>query len=256
MSTLHNLRGRRICLVGSTSRIARAVARELVARGAILHLGARDLEEARRDAVDLEVRSGLPVSVGRFQALDLASHAAFLAEARQRMGGLDCVVVAFGILGDQERARRDFSYARQVMDLNFLAPASVLSHAAAMLEDQGTGGMLVALGSVAGDRGRLSNYTYGSAKAGLHAYLQGLRARLASAGIRVLTVKPGPVDTPMTFGMGFPGGRLTAQPEAVARGIVRAMERGSEVVYVPCFWNLIMGVLKAIPESIFKRMKL
>lgn len=256
MSTLQGLRGRRICLVGSTSGIARALARQLASRGAILHLGARDLEEAGRDARDLELRGGLPVGFSRFEALDLASHPVFLEEARRQLGGLDCVVVAFGILGDQERARRDFAYARHVMEMNYLAPASILSHAGAMLEDQGTGGMLVALGSVAGDRGRPSNYTYGSAKAGLHAYLQGLRGRLAPAGIRVLTVKPGPVDTPMTFGMGFPGGRLTARPEAVARDIVRAMERGNEVLYTPCHWSLIMGVLKAIPESIFKRMKI
>jgi len=140
--------------------------------------------------------------------------------------------------------------------MNYTAPASVLSQAAALLEEQGQGGLLVALGSVAGDRGRPSNYTYGSAKAGLHAYMQGLRGRLASQGIRVLTIKPGPVDTPMTFGLGFPGGLLTADPESVARSILRAIERGGEVVYAPCFWAGIMAVLRAIPESVFKKMKL
>jgi len=256
MSRPFDVRGRRLCLVGSTSGIARALARQLVARGARVHLGARDLEEAERDAVDLQIRGGNPVSFSRFEAMDLASHADFLAQARERLGGLDGVLVAFGILGDQERCRRDFNYARQVMDMNYTAPASVLSQAAALLEEQGQGGLLVALGSVAGDRGRPSNYTYGSAKAGLHAYMQGLRGRLASQGIRVLTIKPGPVDTPMTFGLGFPGGLLTADPESVARSILRAIERGGEVVYAPCFWAGIMAVLRAIPESVFKKMKL
>ncbi len=256
MSSLYNLRGRRLCLVGSTSCIARALARQLAARGALLHLGARDLDQVERDAADLEVRGGNPVTFSRFEAMDLDSHASFLADAQARLGGLDGVVVAFGILGDQERCRRDFAYARQVMDMNYTAPASVLSHAAALLEDQGGGGVLVALGSVAGDRGRPSNYTYGSAKAGLHAYLQGLRCRLAAQGIRVLTVKPGPVDTPMTFGLGFPGGFLTGNPDSVARSILKAMERGCEEVYAPCFWAAIMAAIRAIPESVFKKMKL
>lgn len=254
--SIANLRGRRICLAGSTSGIARALARELVRRGAILHLGARDREELERDAIDLALRGGGPVTGSFLDAADLDSHAAFLAEARQRMGGLDGLIVAVGILGDQERARRDFGHAREILDLNFTAPASLLSHGAALLEDQGQGGFLMALGSVAGDRGRQSNYTYGAAKAGLHAYMQGLRNRLSPAGIQVCTIKPGPVDTRMLFGSGVKGGFLAATPEAAARGIVRALERGRDEAYVPGFWALLMALIRSIPEPIFKKMKL
>lgn len=247
------LRGRRLALVGSTSGIARALARELALRGAVLHLGARDVEEASRDARDLEVRAGVPVTWSRFDALDTAGHRPFLEEARARMGGLDGVIVAFGRLGDQERARTDFAYARELLDLNFTAPASVLCEAAEVV---GEGGFLLALGSVAGDRGRQSNYTYGAAKAGLHVYLQGLRNRLAPRGIRVITIKPGVIDTPMTFGMGLKGGLLASSPETCARGIVKALLAGREEAYVPGFWAAIMAIVRNIPEPVFKRLNM
>lgn len=247
------LRGCRIALVGSTSSIARSLARELASRGALLHLGARDREETERDVADLTVRSGAPVTWSPFDALDLPSHRGFLEEARARMGGLDGVIVAFGLLGDQERARTDFAHAREILDLNFTAPASVLCEAADLV---GEGGFLMGLGSVAGERGRQSNYTYGAAKAGLHVYLAGLRNRLAPRGIRVFTIKPGLIDTPMTFGLGLKGGPLAASPETCARGIVKALLAGREVAYVPGFWAGIMTLIRAIPEPVFKRMKM
>lgn len=247
------IRGRRIALVGSTSSIARALARELAARGAVLHLGSRDRDEAERDVADLSVRFGASVSWSPFEALELGSHRRFLEEARACMGGLDGVIVAFGLLGDQERARTDFAHAREILDLNFTAPASVLCEAAELV---GEGGFLMGIGSVAGDRGRQSNYTYGAAKAGLHAYLGGLRNRLAPRGIRVFTIKPGVIDTPMTFGVGLKGGFLAATPETCARGIVKALVAGREVAYVPGFWAGIMALIRSIPEPVFKRMKM
>jgi short-subunit dehydrogenase len=247
------VKGQAVLILGAGSAIARALAREMASRGARLHLAARDIEEVERSARDLEVRYQVPVTWSRVEATDYASHAGVIAEAARQMGGLDGVVVAFGYLGQQARARRDFDEVRRILDVNFTGAASLLSHAANYLEERKRG-FLVGLASVAGDRGRASNYAYGAAKGALALYLSGLRQRLAGVGVRVLTVKPGFVDTPMTFGM--PGLFLVAPPGQVARDIVRALERGDEVIYTPWFWWAIMSLLKALPEKVFKRLKL
>lgn len=247
------MKGQAVLILGAGSAIARALAREMASRGARLHLAARDIEEVERSARDLEVRYQVPVTWSRVEATDYASHAGVIAEAARQMGGLDGVVVAFGYLGQQARARRDFDEVRRILDVNFTGAASLLSHAANYLEERKRG-FLVGLASVAGDRGRASNYAYGAAKGALALYLSGLRQRLAGVGVRVLTVKPGFVDTPMTFGM--PGLFLVAPPGQVARDIVRALERGDEVIYTPWFWWAIMSLLKALPEKVFKRLKL
>lgn len=249
-----NVRGSRICLAGSTSGLGRALARELAAAGAFLHLAARDRDELERDARDLSVRHGASATWSVFDAEDFDQHPRLLSQAREAMGGMDGLVVAFGMLGDQQRARRDFAYARRILDLNFTAPASLLALAANLLEVQ-RGGFLMGIGSVAGDRGRQSNYTYGAAKGGLHLYLQGLRNRLAPAGVKVFTIKPGILDTAMIFGSAVKGTFLAAQPETAARGILRALRTDREVVYVPAFWWGIISLIKAIPEPIFKGLK-
>jgi short-subunit dehydrogenase len=240
-------------VLGATSGIARALARELAKRGHPVYLAGRDTEELARIQADLRLRTGATVWTGEFDADRADLHGVFFEEARLACGRIEGVVLAFGYLGDQREAEASRDEARRTIDSNFTNAASILLEAANYLEAEGQG-WIVALSSVAGDRGRESNYVYGSAKAGLTAFLQGLRSRLYKQGVHVMTVKPGPVDTGMTFGMEkLP---LLAQPEAVAQAIVRALDRRRDVLYVPWPWRLIMGVLKALPEKHFKRTSL
>ncbi len=163
------------------------------------------------------------------------------------------MVVAVGRLGDQARAETDPAHAAEILQVNLGSAVSLLTHAANHLEAGGKG-FIVGISSVAGDRGRQSNYVYGAAKGGLTVFLQGLRNRLAPKGVHVLTVKPGFVDTRMTFGK--PGMFAVAEPEKVGEGIARALDHRRNVVYLPGFWRAIMGVIDAIPETVFKRLKL
>lgn len=243
-----------VLVLGATSGIGRATAGALARRGHPLYLAARDTEELERVAADLAIRHGVPVQHAAFDALAPRRHPAFVRRVVGEVGeGLAGAVVAFGYLGHQQAAQTDFREADTVFRTNFTGAASVLIPLAAHLEGQGSG-FLVGISSVAGDRGRKGNYTYGAAKAALTTYLSGLRHRLAGRGVRVVTVKPGFVDTAMTFGQ--PGMFLVADPAAVGERIARATEKGPEVVYVPRFWRLIMAVIRAIPEPLFKRLDL
>jgi short-subunit dehydrogenase len=168
-------------------------------------------------------------------------------------GALDGVVLCYAILTSQEQASADPTLARQVIEVNFTSPVILLNAAAAYMAPRQRGYLCV-LSSVAGDRGRPSNYLYGASKAALTAYLDGLRARLHSAGVDVITVKPGPVDTAMTWGRERLV--LAASPERVAAAACRAIRRHRGTIYTPWFWRPIMALVRAIPEPIFKRMKL
>jgi decaprenylphospho-beta-D-erythro-pentofuranosid-2-ulose 2-reductase len=154
---------------------------------------------------------------------------------------------------DQATIDRDPDQAQRTIQATYAGAVSVLHRLAPRLEAQGKGHVVV-LGSVAGDRGRIKNYVYGSAKAGLHAYLQGLRARLFRAGVTVTTVKPGFIDTTMTWGM--PGLFLVASPQDCARACLRYAAKGAEVRYFPAFWWIIMTIIRNIPEPIFKRLSI
>jgi short-subunit dehydrogenase len=170
------------------------------------------------------------------------------------MGGLDGLLVAVGMLGDQSRAETDHDHLRDIIEINYGAPASLISAAARRFEERGDGWIAV-LSSVAGDRGRPSNYAYGSAKAGLAAFLEGLRGRLHGSGVHVLTVKPGPTDTKMTFGMDDPP-PLMAEPERVAKRIVWAIEKEKDLCYTPPIWRYIMAAIRLLPSPVFKRLDL
>lgn len=245
---------RRVVLLGATSGIMRAVARELASRGDDLALVARDRDEVDALASDLAIRYSVSVRGFVLDALALNEAAPALDECFDEEGrGIDGVVVGLGYLGEQDRAERDPGEARRIVETNFTAPALLLARAANALEARG-GGFLCVISSVAGDRGRQSNYVYGSAKAGLTAYVQGVRNRLHRAGVQVTLVKPGFVDTAMTYGKD--GLFLVAQPESIAHGIVRAIERGRDEVYLPSFWRWIMLVIRSIPEPLFKRLRL
>jgi len=241
-------------VLGASSPIARAVARRLAARGHALVLAGRDQGDLQATAADLAVRGAPRVEVLAFDAADTGAHAAFAARAAALAGAAPLsVLLAFALMPEQADIDADPALVRPTIDATFTGAASVLHWLAPRLETQG-GGRVVVLGSVAGDRGRPSNYVYGSAKAGLQAYLQGLRARLHRGGVPVTTIKLGFVDTPMTFGR--PRTFLVASPDAAAAAILRHAERGAEVCYVPAFWRAIMLAIRLIPERVFKRLAL
>ena len=163
------------------------------------------------------------------------------------------VFLVFGLMPPRAALETDAALVRQAIEVNFVGAASVLGFLAPFLEAQGRGRVAI-LSSIAGDRGRFSNYVYGSAKAGLNAYVQGLRARLFHSGVTVTTIKAGFIDTAMTFG--HSGMFLVARPSAAARAILRASENGKEVIYFPWFWKWIMLIIKLIPERVFKRLSI
>jgi len=243
-----------ILILGATSTIARALVAKFAAGGNDLILAGRDLEELDALAADLRIRYGVRTKVQPFDALELESHEAMLNSCLSEAGDtLEGVVACFGFLGDQSRAQTDFAEAKRILDVNLTGCISVLNIVANYFEQKGSG-FICALSSVAGDRGRRSNYVYGAAKAGLSIYLEGLGHRLSHANVHVVTIKPGVVDTSMTFGR--PGLFLAASPEAVAREIYRAIRKRKNVAYVPWFWRVIMFVIRCLPSWAFKRLHL
>jgi decaprenylphospho-beta-D-erythro-pentofuranosid-2-ulose 2-reductase len=241
-----------VLILGATSAIARATAAAFAARGAALYLASRDLDELQRIAADLRLRYGVEVRYGLFDAEATESHEVFMQSVIEAMHGISGVVLAFGYLGNQQAAR-DFKLGAKIIARNFTGAASILSHLANYFEPLKRG-FIIGISSVAGDRGRQSNYVYGAAKGALSLYLQGLRNRLFASGVRVITIKPGFVDTAMTYGL--PGLFLIASPQSIGERIVAALGKSSDVVYLPWFWRYIMLIIKHIPEPIFKRLKL
>lgn len=243
----------KILIVGAASAIAEATARLCAARGDALFLVGRNAARLETIAADLRVRGAALVDCLVMDATDRAAHAAMLDAACAALGGLDVALLAHGTLPDQKACEVSVELTLQEIDSNALSVIALATLLAARLEAQGHG-TLAAISSVAGDRGRQSNYVYGAAKGMVTLFLQGLRNRLAKKGVQVLTIKPGFVDTPMTAA--FKKGALWAQPEDVARGILRAIARRRDVVYLPGFWRLIMLLIRHIPERLFKRLSL
>ena len=240
-------------VLGGSSRVARAFALAAADGGSAIILAGRDTRDLQASAADIRLRSGRSAEVLAFDACDGASHAGFAQSCRKLTTGRLNVFLAFGQMPEQSALDGDPALLRTTIEANFSGAASVLSQLAPILEAQRSGHVVI-LGSVAGDRGRLKNYVYGAAKAGLHTYAQGLRARLCRSGVTVLTVKPGFVDTAMSYGQ--PGLFLVAQPEALALAILRAVERKRLVLYYPRFWYWIMLIIRHIPERIFQRLNL
>jgi decaprenylphospho-beta-D-erythro-pentofuranosid-2-ulose 2-reductase len=244
---------RRVLIVGATSAIAEATARIFASNGDRLYLVARNRDRIDAVARDLTVRGAAAVAAETMDVNDVHLHEAMIERAAAALGGLDTVLVAHGTLPDQKKCERDYAETLQALNTNCLSTISLLTHAANRLAVQRHGTIAVS-SSVAGDRGRQSNSVYGTAKAALSVFLQGLRNRSYSDGVHVVTIKPGFVDTPMTAS--FKKGFLWASPQAVARGIYSAIEHQRDVVYLPWFWRWIMLIIKSVPESIFKKMKL
>ncbi|RVT82783.1 SDR family NAD(P)-dependent oxidoreductase [Rhodobacteraceae bacterium CCMM004] len=237
-------------LLGASSAMARALARALARNGARLVLAGRDLDDLGRTAADAEMRGAARAVAVRFDARDPASFDAVLAAAGDGVVNAACFT---GTMPPQDRIDADPALIDGTIADSLTGPARMLHLIAARIEAEGAG-TIVGVGSVAGDRGRLGNYVYGAAKGGFAVYLSGLRNRLTRAGGHVVTVKPGFVDTAMTWGL--PGMFLVAAPEAVARDILRAVARRRSVIYTPGFWRLIMLIIRAIPEPVFKKMKI
>ena len=237
-----------ILIIGAGSDIAKSLAREYAAAGNSLYLAGRNTDGIEGLANDLRIRHGIEVLVRELDVLATESHEAFFDTLPALPAG---IIAVAGYLGDQDRAERDFGETRKIIDTHFTGIVSLLNIGANRLQAAGRG-FMIGISSVAGDRGRKSNYIYGSSKAALTTYLSGLRNRLCSSNVHVMTVKPGFVDTRMTAGMKLPRA-LTAQPEEVARDIFRAQRKGRSVIYTRGIWRLIMLVIRHIPESIFKK---
>lgn len=243
---------RKILITGATSAIARALADRLAARGDRIVLAARDAEEAGRTAADLRVARGADAFAIRFDAEEHGAGAAVVRTAAETLGGLDGVILIHGAMWSQEEAEKDPALAARMATVNLSSCAEALLEAAPRVPDNT--GFLCAVTSVAGDRGRPSNFAYGAGKAGLNAFLDGLRGRLRGRGVAVTTVKPGFVDTAMTWGLD--GMFLVAAPDTVAAAIERGIDRGKPVVYAPGFWRLIMLIIRSIPRPVFDRLGL
>lgn len=244
---------RKVLIVGATSAIATAVARLLAAQGDALYLMGRRTEVLEAIAADLRVRGARRVQTEIMDANAMERYSTLLDNAEVALGGLDTVLVAHGDLPDQRLCQQSVMLTVQALQTNAISIIALLTLVANRFE-QRRAGTIAVISSVAGDRGRKSNYIYGAAKATVSTFMSGLRQRLHSSGVRVVTIKPGFVDTPMT--QQFPKSRLWVKPERVAGDIVRALQSGQEVVYTPGFWRFILWVIKGIPEKVFKVLSL
>jgi len=244
---------RRMLIVGATSAIAEATAREFAKKGDALYLVGRSQERLQAIADDLRVRGASLVSVCRIDLREISAYEGMLDGASEALGGLDGALIAHGTLSDQRACELSVETLLdefQVNAISVMAMCTLLGNRFAAQKR----GVIAVISSVAGDRGRRSNYAYGSAKAAVTAFTSGLRQRLNPLGVSVVTIKPGFVDTPMTAA--FKKGILWAKPGAVAKDIVAAMIAGTPVIYTPGFWRPIMWIIRSIPEFVFRRLSL
>jgi decaprenylphospho-beta-D-erythro-pentofuranosid-2-ulose 2-reductase len=243
----------KILIAGATSAIAHETAKFFARDGAELFLVARNADKLEDISNDLRVRGAKKAETFLLDLNDLDRHQQMIETAIETLGSLDMVLIAHGTLGDQQLCQQSVAKTLEELTTNFTSVISLLTILANYFEQQ-KHGCIAVVSSVAGDRGRRSNYVYGTAKGAVSIFLQGLRSRLSKSGVAVVTAKPGLVDTPMTASL--KKGLLFAQPAKVGKGIYQAMMKGKEVVYLPWFWRPIMAIVKSIPESIFKKMSI
>ncbi len=244
---------KKIAIFGAVSAIAQETAKIFAQKGAELYL--LDLSLGRLESVkkDIKARFNNTIHIKEFNANDLDTHQQIFDSIVQEMGGLDEVLIAWGTLPNQKEIEHNVPKLVTEFTTNGLSVISMASIVANYLEQQNYGTLAV-ISSVAGDRGRQSNYVYGAAKGTITLFLQGLRNRLGKTNVKIITIKPGMVDSPMTAHM--PKGILFSKPSTIGKGIFEAMDRGKEVAYLPGFWRLIMLIIRLIPESIFKKLSL
>lgn len=243
----------KILIFGATSAIAFETAKLFAKAGGSLYLCARDEDDLKRLSGDLIVRGAKTVEYSTFDALDENSIIKAIDNCLKKFSDLDGILIAHGNLPEQKVCETNTDEMKRTFDINFTSAAVILTHITSHFEKQGHGTIAV-ISSVAGDRGRQSNYVYGSAKAALSTFTSGLRQRLSKSGIQVLTIKPGFVDTPMTAN--YKKGLLFVGPHVVAKGIYNAINKGKNVVYLPWFWRWIMLIIRNIPEKIFNKIRL
>lgn len=240
-----------ILVLGATSEVAIAVADLLAARACNLLLASRNVSRLEPVRTDLQLKHQVAVTLHEFDAEDQINHLAFYEQLPVKP---DCVICVFGYLGNHNLALTDWNECNKILAANYTGAVSILNVVANDFESK-KHGTIVGVSSVAGERGRQSNYLYGSAKSGFTAYLSGLRNRLYKSRVHVVTVKPGFINTRMLAGLSTPS-VLTAQPGQVAKKIVKSIDRKQNVIYVLPVWRWIMTAIKCIPETIFKRLKL
>ena len=242
---------KRVLVIGATSAIAEHCARLWAEQGQALYLVARNEDRLAAIASDLRVRGASSVDSFTLDLNDFDKHEEMLARADRSMGGIDIALIAHGTLSNQKECERSVGLTMQELRTNAFSTVSLLTLIANKFENKRSGTIAV-ISSVAGDRGRASNYVYGSAKAMVTAFASGLRQRLHKSNVAVVTIKPGFVDTPMTAS--FKKGILWAQPSAVGKKIVRAIEKQKFEIYVPTFWFIVMLVIRVLPKQIFSRL--
>jgi decaprenylphospho-beta-D-erythro-pentofuranosid-2-ulose 2-reductase len=244
----------KIVVLGATSEIAQQVQRILAGQQKEMLLVARTPDRLQSVAADLRVRGAKQVIEYVADLADISQHAELVSFVQESFPDFDTVLLAYGTLLPQEKCRHSVDLSLTEWQTNFTSAAALVTRFADILEHRGSGCIAV-ITSVAGDRGRSANYVYGAAKAGMNVFLEGLRGRLHRSKVRVLTIKPGPVKTPMTSEM--PEGRLFADPANVAEDICRAIEnRRKDTLYTPARWRYIMAAINLIPETIFKRLSI
>jgi short-subunit dehydrogenase len=245
---------KKILIFGASSSLAHQTAIHFTESETHLFLAGRDEQKLQAISDDLTTRnSQIKTTIYPIDALDFDSHQKLFSDAGSEMNGIDLVLIAHGTLPNQENIKDNTAEILKEYQINCTSVISLSTHATNYFEKQNHGTLAV-IASVAGDRGRASNYIYGSAKGAVSLYLQGLRNRLFKTGIKIITIKPGMVRTPMTAQM--PDSPLFSKAEAVGKGIYKAIISGKDVAYVPGYWKLIMAIIKSIPESIFKKLSL
>lgn len=242
-----------ILILGATSAIAKHTARLFAADENSLYLVARNEGKLASMKQDMLVRGATEVNYETLDLVNDSKHQELIKRATDSMGSIDTVFIAYGTLADQADSAESYDKTLKELQINCLSVISLLTILANQLEHQGSGSIAV-ISSPSGDRGRQSNYIYGTAKGALTIFLQGIRNRLSKSNVHVLTIKPGFVDTPMT--KDFKKGFLWVNPEVVSKGIYNAIKKKREVVYLPFFWRYIMIIIKSIPEKLFKHLSL
>lgn len=242
-----------ILILGATSSIAKHTTRLFAADEHSLYLVARNEDKLASMKQDMLVRGATDVHYETLDLADNSKHEEMIKRATDTMGSIDTVFIAYGTLANQNDSAASYENTLKELQINCLSVISLLTILANQLEQQGSGSIAV-ISSPSGDRGRQSNYIYGTAKGALTIFLQGLRNRLSKSNVHVLTIKPGFVDTPMT--KDFKKGFLWVNPEVISKGIYNAIKKKREVVYLPFFWRYIMIIIKSIPEKLFKYLSL